>query len=1660
MNEQILKRELRKEKGKWAVRYGMQLLVRTGALMLAILMVAGMLGLLQHASSSMAAGNFRQNNGVYMLKVETGAAAGDTVLFIGIRYVDRAGVKHTHYLYPHEGSLTQGFDVTPYATGMQNKLDIVKKIANYAPDGAAIGQGLKANSTDYYVFSPRFSFASLEGIDVFMSYPKEFDDVKGQALTDEQKAAKAKQKAETAGISLDWTCNGIYFYRVDEIYSVEMEGYYSANQFVSFRGEVIGYSNQSAVDFTLGRSDRMFRISALDANGQKKDILAYDRMSLTVPQTPVAYNSKDCTYTIKLDFADVYGAGVETNASLYEANGLKGPVENLGMVITYVDNIGKTRIVKVPVVTSALAYAVEKGFVDSSLPVVGVGQQGDSLIVPVKLPELNHFTRIEMEVGGKAVATAGIAYASGSQTQEQKERMQLVDSDIVRLAGMQIYKGEVVVSRTSNSAELDLEVAEGYYPLYYFTASTRDGVLIQVGRTELWSRLGQYYYGNALTPPETKGNYLVVVRTDDMDLAGTTSPVTISLRYDSVDGTTKVTPTYNLADLALDYYGFWPGNTGITESIGYAAGMSPGGEMIFTMNISDVNRFTGINLSMPAGSSDDWQMKELLIYDQTEVGPRVAKWGNFKGMSDRIYSRSYSADDTNVVARFPIETVEVNENGEEVPVTAALLLTGQSNSKEIKIEPRASRSVVQETEDLDWAAMLYNMSFSDTQKDLQFSRSRCNYEIAVKVAGNDQANTMGSDGDTGSKNLFYFQLIFEYGTSSYVLSNQQLASDRYRAGMTETFYISTNRDFGNVTAVNIIPGDNSDGDGDNQYYMDKLNIENIKIAKLTNSNVVQTWKIDSVGWVDINYIDNAQQASMGGRPARYESDMAKTYKVTSTGYEAQFMFAIKTGSYKPEEGVLVDDYAQLSGAVMGTLTYKSGDEIKTTSFDLIKAIYEYAEQNPMYYDSGLAIGKARPDQSYMFRANHIDRFYVRVPDVTSVTSLIIGVSAEMATRWDIQGVTVYQVEGDGSLAQSIAKEYVNSQEVTYLTESLSVSTGVLQTFGPEMPTQIVGAEQERTIRFADNEIQAIQVGTDWSSAVTAAPTSKNDTLNLYVYLKGKATDGYQLDAKLWWHSGLTQQIRREALSGLTKGASGNMFYILDIPATGVDAVQALHLVANGPKTYTDMLDYAVVQHVRDGVTMDNTYFNLNGLSLIGMYSAVTPSGNLSEMESDRQVVYLQIGEVGDSFELNRGQDDIMVALNYRSENDASGGNNATFSTVYSYVSDVTKKGTYDKAYTSISPGMVLEIPFDEPFISEVTGIQILGVGKAAGLTVECAAIDIRNRKTDESKRWISFASGAMLSITPKELVATETEVSLVDMTFKTNVDAQIATQGLMPKLQMNVNYINYRSGVQETQMLADANMYLTSGAFLKSDSGNTATIRFMLKGANTIRSVGVYPLSGSDTLDAHWGVGATSAVMYGHTNALDSDGADMGPAVVKNYSNPNVDKLVVQGTPYTINLSPLYVSAKAMAYNATTKMNETAQTAENGSASITVPSGVQVTIYPTVTGSLYGNLYNVTAMRNVVSDGTNTGISVNTFKDDGSKIVFETPKNTSSEVVTYTLTISSYEYPEAAATIVIYVEGTGEDEAEAQKKLEEAADELKKSAEDLKKQQESVSGNN
>ena len=103
----------------------------------------------------------------------------------------------------------------------------------------------------------------------------------------------------------------------------------------------------------------------------------------------------------------------------------------------------------------------------------------------------------------------------------------------------------------------------------------------------------------------------------------------------------------------------------------------------------------------------------------------------------------------------------------------------------------------------DWNKIKNHMTYKEAMQDFGFNKNRATYEVEVQVAGNESAND--NDGDTGSTNLFYFQLLFKGGSSAYVLANQQLTADGFRAGELETFTISTNQDYGDLTAIRILP---------------------------------------------------------------------------------------------------------------------------------------------------------------------------------------------------------------------------------------------------------------------------------------------------------------------------------------------------------------------------------------------------------------------------------------------------------------------------------------------------------------------------------------------------------------------------------------------------------------------------------------------------------------------------------------------------------------------------------------------------------------------------------------------------------------------------------------------------------------------------------------
>ena len=138
------------------------------------------------------------------------------------------------------------------------------------------------------------------------------------------------------------------------------------------------------------------------------------------------------------------------------------------------------------------------------------------------------------------------------------------------------------------------------------------------------------------------------------------------------------------------------------------------------------------------------------------------------------------------------------------------------------------------------------MSYAEAARDLQLTSTKAQYLVNVQVA--DVA-------DAGSSNYFFFQLVFEHGTSGVVLANEQLESDGFRQGLMSGFRIETNQNYGAVKSVRIYTYNSQADAAGNSAEFDKLNIDKIEITKSRGTGISSSWVIAGVGWIDIGYTE-------------------------------------------------------------------------------------------------------------------------------------------------------------------------------------------------------------------------------------------------------------------------------------------------------------------------------------------------------------------------------------------------------------------------------------------------------------------------------------------------------------------------------------------------------------------------------------------------------------------------------------------------------------------------------------------------------------------------------------------------------------------------------------------------------------------------------------
>ena len=1560
--------------------------------------------LLLPAASARAAGTEDyaeacRTDDLYLLRVDTGLSAGVNVKYLGVRFKDRDGVEHTEFILPHEGDLAESYaraeknDVLSGKT-YQNRLSRVKTVTKYSPIGYEKLDGLRSNSMDSYLFSPHYEVDTLLGVDVFLRYPMSGENTKG------------------------WTCSGIYLYEVEELYGLGMVGYYSNDYYIRFSGTMLGYldSGGQPIDFTLGKSDQIFRI------GRDKD----SGYRFVTAKTAYSNVTDRDDYLFKIDFADEFSGGIEALASELKDEGrLLHPVEALDLVLTYQDSLGQTRHARLPAVTSALSWAVERGFTDSLLPIAGIAQQGESLIFTGTLPDFASVTGAQLIYGPEAAEYAEVSLSIGLRG---TERLNAMTEDQINLAGLSIYGIDAAsgVKKGHSPAELDLFLAEGVTPLYYYTSPLASGDTLTVGGSDF--RLKSYTAGAPLKPVNTAQTYIVEVSTDNVDAAATTEELELTLTYLTKDGSTKTTRPIVLSEAAQDFYGYWPGTEG---DVSYRAGLSAGSTLAFPVQIQDVSKFVSATFSMNSKATDDWQMTEIAIYMPGHIGERIITWKDI-GVSNRTITREYDRKESCRIAWYP-NALDIAEAGKDGP--EKLYMNGKNNRKTVTFRDSASVGPGRDpshggiTDDdhktVDWSELRYSMSYKEALQDLGFTRAAVTYAVNVSVAGNDGS---GSADDSGSNNLFYFKLIFEDGCSGYVLANQQLEADGFRAGRVESFYISTNEDYGDLSAISIIP--ETESSSDNRDVFDKLKIEEITVTKgdslrrtenetaAEGGGMSQSWKIENVGWIGIEYFDQGGENTVNGRAGLTEGELSRTYTVTQSGYSLNLLFSMTTGSY--DKRVTDVDYTpgsryqQYQGTLNATVEYyNSADELKQVSVDVARAMYEYADKIPQFFEdaSGNTLTEAKVDTGFMLRAGHVDRFIVQLPDVKQLLRIRFDACSTVSTTWRLENVGVWLIKSPGVLQIARNGEYKRTNRIEPLCESTSTVGYSLKTMAPDRANELLGEEQELTVSFTPNTIDISESAGTWGANIKREPLGKNDTVNLYVYMDDTPTAtnlyAYGVNAALQYRNSNDDSEYQVSVQGMRRDSQRNMFYATGLKVDGMDTASFLSLEADAFEYVDAPMKYVVIQHLRSGVTIDTLYVDASKLNL-SRNPTFDLSSAASRVSTQQQVVRLFFSpDMDQSFPLAAEKNDLVVGIRYQTVNDVGG---TEFSSRYVYLTDLTDTvdGITLPRYTEIGPGMIAEIPFTEDYISKITGVVLASVGNVKA-KLESACVGIYDAATGALTDWYSFAEPRTLTTTPQSIAPTLDTVVPILMRFTTNESAMVLSSGTdsgsPAPIRVGVTYVNARTGVCETVTYPDIRNYLTEGGFTTDEQGKaSATVRFFMQNVGSIRYLTLEPYTSNPYGSAVWGLES----VYCETVI---DKAQKNRSV-------KVGQAISQDSPASVNFSAVLVELEASCYDEASGVLNRIAVGSEGSGEITIGSGQSLTITPKISGSVDGMGYKVMAQQKIAGALTD----VFCFHDNFSAIRFTPPENPShTDIQIYVVTVRSEEMPDIATTVTVNV---------------------------------------
>lgn len=1441
----------------------------------------------------------------YILQISTGASDGSEIGAIRILYSDLDGNSHSQYVMPTDGDLQKSLIAANKYGGDNAKIKAAKTVSNqefYSWENFDV-KGLSANSTDTYLVDFYYRVKTIDEIQIIP-------------------VSTSKQ--------VDWQCLGIRLYEVSwgagkwDIFGVGMRGYLSDSYYIRFAGHLrYAVCNRASkklnIVFNSSGNTRAFVIRKEGANGEYNAYLVdsgFDEKDLD-------YSTDDgSVYQFKVDFADVVGAGIESYSNGYgtEKKSLdeyKLP-ESLMATISYTDKYGSSVQIRMPVITSFLTSLKLNGCVNESdmskKYLVDIAGQGESLVYPMYLPDCEAVNYVKFDYGVDDLHSkfnwTTVTGADTKYSEQIKAKMKKNEDSISITSccvmekqyakGHNVYEQNVPYMRFANQASLVAD--EAAYPVrWYYNSNSGDGIVMELNYSAS-SYAMRPYTSNASLRPSQNGNYfLFAFETDNVALASSSSDILVRVQYRATSGKLVETKEMHLSELAENFYGYWPDSKG--NNVAALAGMQAGKTVYGILKIECVESFEGIVFKMNSGN-DDWQMSKVQIFQISEMSSRMGYWLDSNktigtNYIDRTYSRIVNRTMIYDSALFDKQPTE--ETPEISPEDSSCILNIETQINVGKTEAGTKVTFsgeVKREPAFEWLTEYHDaMSYDITRKNLGFNTTAVKYKVQVQVYGDADDGT--GNGDCGSANLFYFQLIFSDGKSAFVEANQQLSGDCFHTGALEQFYIDVNKDYGNLRAIRVLP----DATQENSNIYDKLKIKYIKVSydevNGTNNDhtgITNDYTFDINEWIGFDRDDDAEAFKN-----KTMDEISRIYYMTSVdkGVKCEFELVMEN------ESELTDNNLQpFVGAVQATIYYTNDSGFSTyTNFDLVQAIYEYRNTSVSKAKIN-GKDKAVSEKSSMFRPGHTDRFYVSIPNLQTLECITFTcVDPNATSLFHIKGIKVNRISSTEKVIINQNDEYELDCERFRVAYNVGFINNYYNDEDSRIPALVCTKDQDRStqqIFFVQEFADAFKYASNgnWEYRIyegedDANQNGEEEWLNVYVKLN-KSGQGYSTAGQIQHCGSYDKKYKFEIYY---KNSDGTYFQnvsddyeevrvdnstveltCLRIPIKGkLETLMSISAMGCPDPAGCDGLvnwkvDSFYVQHIKDGVvlytykcttTPTESYIDSIASLVSRRFYTADPSSMPYNQVGNSAVIYASLGDMTDGIKLTNKTKDIAFKVYYKKKLFG----NTEIKSQYIYLTDYLGAD----GELTFKDHQYFEIPIKDISPNEIVSIDVVATG---GLTAKLDGLAIGLYEDSSMKKldkWYSFSDKDGIEVTntsknfkpvSKKMDEDSTLVPVEIQLTTANKDIFGGLTGTEYPIEMIINYLD-KDGEVQSKKYEDITPYVASGNFT---SGSTAIIKLLEPGMNNIQSVRLRPYDQDSNMEVSW-VLESMKIIYGKVAA-------------------------------------------------------------------------------------------------------------------------------------------------------------------------------------------------